>query len=611
MKIGVARIFAAQTHLGKTVGGDRSPFSPDPHTSSGLPDWTIGLATVGIVLAPYLTTSIEFRKALVTQALMILAIALVVLVVGLVRGGWLAQVVAAPTPIVFGVALYCLATLQGTAVALVRGNDLKLVAGQVLSMALLPLGAVAGLILRTSKSWRVYSIGLVASVALASLFHLSCWAYYSAHGQALGRLFLGNNVSPVGASLLAILLAFALAQDHNLWLRLATSFAIVVIVLYILGTQVRSLWAVAFLGVLLSVAFSRGLRGFASPAAWAPIAGVAFVLLVGLAAITSWWEKPRPNLLSYGQHYTGVSDLDSRVSRAAPEKALGGETPVISLKPLEAGREIPIATAKPIAAPGEYRLRTWVKAESHGTCTLVLQWLDSTGAIVGSAAAAMPAIGDWVPIEAIASAPPSSTSGSLQASCDAQTGGTWLVKNVALEQIGPHLMLLLHKEQEEFVQRLRSLVPWSSRGPPSKDSIWLRQEETRVLLENFVSFSLVGKLFGQGLGAVFYLGDLGKWIYGTDLANYIHNFYIFLLVKLGVVGSLLVLAALAIWIRLTLRSALALPHGPGRAFLASAAAAWLAGCLWSIACPEILDFRFAPLWGLLIAVSIGSSTQQT
>jgi peptidoglycan biosynthesis protein MviN/MurJ (putative lipid II flippase) len=86
--------------------------------------------------------------------------------------------------------------------------------------------------------------------------------------------------------------------------------------------------------------------------------------------------------------------------------------------------------------------------------------------------------------------------------------------------------------------------------------------------------------------------------------NYIHNFYVFLLFKLGLVGMAAVVSAIVLWIQSPLSHLRTLPPGsPDRVFLAAVVAAWVSYAIWSLASPEILDFRMAPLWGFLVGAS--------
>jgi O-antigen ligase len=135
-------------------------------------------------------------------------------------------------------------------------------------------------------------------------------------------------------------------------------------------------------------------------------------------------------------------------------------------------------------------------------------------------------------------------------------------------------------------------------------SVSLRLAESRSLLARLRTSGWPSRLFGHGLGATF---DAGR---GTgDSTNYVHNFYLFLLFKLGLVGTVLVLAAFALWCRYLLVALLARRAGtPARVRLAAALAAWLAYLLWSVSSPEILDFRIAPLWGLLLAAAVADSS---
>jgi O-antigen ligase len=142
----------------------------------------------------------------------------------------------------------------------------------------------------------------------------------------------------------------------------------------------------------------------------------------------------------------------------------------------------------------------------------------------------------------------------------------------------------------------------------SDASIAFRFRETRAVVAAIKQVSWPWWLVGQGLGATFAFDTVGYDNRGNvvryERPNYIHNFYLFLLFKLGVLGALAVLTALAMWTWTAAKGARAQPADTAdRWFLAAAAAAWVTYIVWSVAAPEILDFRLAPVWGLLVALT--------
>ena len=83
--------------------------------------------------------------------------------------------------------------------------------------------------------------------------------------------------------------------------------------------------------------------------------------------------------------------------------------------------------------------------------------------------------------------------------------------------------------------------------------------------------------------------------------NYVHNFFAFLALKLGLLGGFSILAALGAWIY---QSVQMIFHRAGHGGIgpgASALAVWIAYITWSVFCPELIDFGDAPFFGLFLA----------
>ena len=139
-------------------------------------------------------------------------------------------------------------------------------------------------------------------------------------------------------------------------------------------------------------------------------------------------------------------------------------------------------------------------------------------------------------------------------------------------------------------------------------SIAFRLRETRVIASEIRNSAWPVWVLGRGLGATYSIDTLGYDSRGQVQRfanpNYIHNFYLFLPFKLGVVGTVEVLAALGIFVWVAAKGARERPLGAGdRRFFAAAAASWTTYILWSAAAPEILDFRMAAIWGMLAAAT--------
>lgn len=186
--------------------------------------------------------------------------------------------------------------------------------------------------------------------------------------------------------------------------------------------------------------------------------------------------------------------------------------------------------------------------------------------------------------------------------------GQWRLDSVECAALESPAMARLAAKALAVRERVLALTWAATRGRPEGDAtLGFRWHESKKIIEELGGGSWVDRFFGRGLGATIRLDiegfdNRGNWIY-YDEVNYIHNWYLFLLYKLGIVGLILVLGALIGWIVWTVRSIGRADDPEGRAFLVAAAGAWIAYSVWSLTSPEILDFRMAPLWGWLLAVA--------
>jgi hypothetical protein len=136
-------------------------------------------------------------------------------------------------------------------------------------------------------------------------------------------------------------------------------------------------------------------------------------------------------------------------------------------------------------------------------------------------------------------------------------------------------------------------------------SLDFRIRETKRLLSVFVESPLSARVFGHGLGARYRFqargsGSLGRQTVITD-PNYIHNFYAFLLFKLGVVGTLIVLCSFGAWLGWAVHRLRGILTQYGACLVSAYIAIWVAYLAWGLFCPELIDFRVAPVVGFLIA----------
>jgi len=566
---------------------------------------TVGIiacaASALLVLVPYATVGLPFRAALHVQAVAILAIVTAAATAGLALLG-LPRLTRVPAGLRAGLALYALAAGLGTTVGLARGNPLDLVAGQVLSMGLLPLGAVAGLALDPRRTWRAFAVGVVAAAAVASSVHLVGWVLQAAHGRPVLRLFLGNSVTLGGLSLLAALLCLAGTRAQRPPTRAAAWACLGLMALYLLGSGIRGLWIVVLpsAGVFLLLAGTRSLRLRTATVA------VAGSVLLGSAAVGFhlWLVRERANLIaaapSAGAMASGGDGTHAAAATAQAHVLMGeGDRPAELL-------------AGPVAVPGAgtYRLRVLVGGGETGEALVAARWRDGAGQRLGALLIRSRPFGRPRWLETVGAAPEGAEKAEVVVSTRGGASGSWTLASPRLELLGRNLPTALVAQGAYLDRRLSSLLSFAAdpQSPPDV-SVALRQGETRAALSRFASAGWTEKLLGHGLGATFRPGDAARPEAAAPAAgeqNYLHNFYAFLAFKLGLLGTILVGSALTLWLLGLAAWARRAPSGLARGFLAAAASAWAGYLALAVSSPEILNFRVAPLLGLLLAASIGA-----
>jgi hypothetical protein len=570
-------------------------------------------AAAAVVAAPYATTALPFRQALFAQAAVIAAIVAALLAVGLATPGAGARLRRTLRWPAVAAALYLASAVLGAVVGVAHGNPLLLVAGQFLSMALLPAGFVAVAALAGDRRLAACAAGLCTAVVVASLLHLVHWLRVAVGGGLESRLLFANNVSVVGPALAALLLSLAALIAGERRVRWAAAAGAVLIAAYVVGSGVRGLWLATPVGVggllLLSPGLRRGLRGSLRRRRgwWVSVAAVG---LVALAATAGWLALARPSLLASADPLALAAG--SRPGLAAAVPPAGGEA-VLSWEPTAEQRGWALGAPFAVSRPGTYRLRVELAgAGGGGGGGVAVQWLDAAGRKLGETAA-VAGTGGWRRVDAYGSAGAAVRGGRLivrggvgGGEGGGEGGGRWFVRRVEVVRIGPSWLAAPLGQLAVSLHRLRSLtVLWDADRAASYPSLDSRLRESRRLLELFGDGNRLQQLFGRGLGAVYRFDTFGYDDLGrrrpVGEVNYIHNFYLFLLFKLGLVGAVLVLAALAIWGATAVKAARALPPGLARSLAAAVAAGWLAYCLWSASSAAILEFRIAPLWGFLLA----------
>ena len=535
----------------------------------------VGVAVAGMVLGPAVVTRFASPPALVPQAVAITAVVVALLGAGLAARGW-RQVLTADRPTLLALALYSAAAIQGAAVALARGNNTALIAGQFLSMILLPLGAAAALGLLRHGGWRPFATGLVAAAGTGGLVQLIMTVPTAINGPPGFRLMLPNSGSFAGVAPLALFLAGALARGGGRRVRVLLWAVGAVMLAIILGTGIRSQWLVLPAGVATYAALAAGRARLLSRRTLVIAGPVIFVLCAGAIFATWWWFKPRPSLLP-----------------AAPASGVA-----------RAGE--PIA----FALPG--RVRGAVRVEGTLTCQAPgYAYLSALGGQGSSVPGPMRQFGvtgvGASEFQMVVAPQPAERKLILQLTdpqnlgCTASRLRAEVLWPPALATLGDRLAALVHRPPD----------PGAGSAPEAfaqDASIAFRLRETRAIASEIRRAAWPVWVLGRGLGARYAIDTLGYDSRGQvqrfNSPNYIHNFYLFLPFKLGLVGTVEVLAALGIWVWVAVVGAQARPVGTAdRRFFAAAAASWITYILWSAAAPEILDFRMAAIWGMLAATT--------
>ena len=176
-----------------------------------------------------------------------------------------------------------------------------------------------------------------------------------------------------------------------------------------------------------------------------------------------------------------------------------------------------------------------------------------------------------------------------------------------LVRLGPALLAPAAHRIVYLRIRLGSMVDLFRDGRDVGPSVAFRLRESARLVELLADSTGRELLLGRGLGATYPLHAYGYDAFGNQVfyerPSYIHNYYLFLLFKLGLVGTLMVLAALFAWWLWSFRAAVGRSPVGDRSLCAALSAAVLAYAVWCGVAPECVDFRVAPIWGLILATS--------
>ncbi|HUK12072.1 MAG TPA: hypothetical protein VLW17_02130, partial [Thermoanaerobaculaceae bacterium] len=509
----------------------------------------IGLAAAvaAVVTAPIVASGLEKPRALVAQAAAVLAVVVAILVWGALRRPLAASIRLVRTRRAFlaGAASYAAAAFLGAIVGLLRGNELQLVAGQTLAMLLLPLGAAAGVAAGTPRLWRAVSLGALGGVTLRSLILVSAWARNEALGLPTYRLYTEHGISIVGHGLMGFVLLGALFPGAGRRGRAALVALGALILFCIAASGTRSLWlvtplaAVLFavaLGIRSPVFTARRVRiglGVAAAAALALFG--AFRLLAALERTAGTEALP----------VTCIVPAGLAVQATHPSGLAPGTAPVLSWRPVETPPRFPLSGT--IAAPreGRYRLMAWGQATPGCDAAIALEWLDAEGRVRGQLAIPLSAPPPGRTFQAAGDRPAGATRARLVAASRPAAGAEASAQFIDLTYLGPHPALTALVVQLDTLRYLAgTLTPALTLRRGAMDpSASYRLAETTALARLVAVASLPAKLLGHGLGARVPLNTYGFDNAGNRVLfaspNYIHNFYMFLLFKLGIAGTLL------------------------------------------------------------------------
>ncbi len=559
----------------------------------------LDFAVAAVVLMPFVTVGLDFRLSLIVQAVGILAIVLATLPTPASAEGW-RRVLAAPRPVVLGIAAVAAATVLGAAMGLVRGHALAQVAGQALSMGLLPLAAVGGLTAWTGSQEKHWRTGLLAALALGCCIQL-LWGFVMI--VVLGepsRLFLPNSVSVIGPTLLGLCFSLVSLRDPNRWLRRLAWLATVSILLVILGSSLRSLWILAPVTVVGVVVVWRGVRSRETAIALMVVAVLAFAMVGAVWKLESWTLKDRPDILQQ----TPCSLFPTAGN------CVDGSLDVVP----DRGRRFWIDAPLDLPEAEAWRVMVRGRGEGKGTMVVALLFFDDQGHVLGRIPVPIHAGEEGSVGVTVGTTPQNWTEARIRLSRRKQPEGKWRLDAVECAPLDSPVLVHLAGKARALEERVWGLILAVKTGRAGRDAtLGFRWYESQKVVEVLTKSSWFERLFGHGLGASIRLDvdgfdNRGHWIHYDDV-NYIHNWYLFLPFKLGLVGSALVLSALIGWIGWTIRSAGRVADPGARAFLAAASAAWIVYAIWSLTSPEILDFRMAPLWGWLLGASVSQAIQ--
>jgi len=582
------------------VAGKHVPYPPDLriHDPGGVilsmrslrPEF----AVAGVILTPFATVGMEFRNSLLLQAAIISGLVIATLP-DLATPEGRQQILKIPSSVMIGLISFVIAAVFGTLLGVFRGNSTAALAGQALSMILLPTAAVGALAGRASFSMKKWKTGLFAAMTAGCWIQL-LWGLVTVFvfGKA-SRLFLPNAVSMAGPALMGLCFSLASLRDTDIRLRHMAWLTAFSLFLLITASGLRSLWILAPIAAVGLLVACWGLRSRETLIMLSLVGCLAFTVCTWVIMSEAWVARERSDFLQQSP------------CSLFPE---AGSCIDGSLD-LEADESHPLRIDAPIDLPeaGAWRVRVRGHGEGSGHIVIALVFMDYQGHILDRIGVSL-AAGEGSGLSStVGTTPPGWTKATLRLSGWKHPVGRWHIDAIELSALESPMTVLLVKQARALGERVGNLLAALKGGQIDRDAtLGFRWHESRRIIEELGNSSTWEFLLGHGLGATIELDidgfdNRGNWIHYGEV-NYIHNWYLFLLYKLGLVGLILVLGALTVWVGWTLRQIGRMEEPSVRAFLIAAAASWIVYAVWSLTSPEILDFRMAPLWGWLLAVSV-------
>ena len=551
-------------------------------------DYAVGLAAAGVVLAPLTTMGLPFRTALVATAVLQLALTLAAVAATVRPAHARASLAAARRPILVGLALHLAATTLGTVVAIARGNDTALLAGQALALGMLPLAALTAAGGGRGERWRALCACLAAALSLGACVQLLGSPLGLTPAALSQRFALPNGVSLSSVAVLAIALAPCLLRAPSAALRLLGGTAIALAAALVVASQTRT----HLVGVLVVCATLAALAGATGPRPLARASAIAAALvLIGLslpAAAWLWWRAPRSPL---------------PVERTQPPVATVPAAGDAASRPGHG----PLRLATVAVPPGALvRVTGTLACEASAAVTIRLRRLDGDhGALVTLMPLSVPA----APVPSAFVLLATGDGGRLAVEIKGDRDARCRLVDAGAVRLGGAALAPAVKWTLAALTRPPDPDPSGATGPLAGDaSLAFRFKESQALLAEMRSSTVAELLLGHGLGATFRLDTDGYDNRGNVVpfgaTNYVHNLYLFLPFKLGIAGTALFLAAVALWLCESVRAALAFaPSSPERLFAAGAAAVWTAFAVMGLAAPHLIAPGKAPLLGFLLAAT--------